>query len=57
MIVKEVKYHLIQIILSALAWFLSVNALTEEVMHQVDVDDHDGNYGKYMTPYLLCIII
>ena len=39
------------------SWFLSVNALTEEGMHQVDVDDHDGNYGKYMTPYLLCIII
>ena len=33
------------------SWFLSVNALTEEMMHQVDVDDHDGNYGKYMSPY------
>ena len=38
------------------SWFLSFNALTEEMMHQ-DVDDHIGNYSKYLTLYLLYNIV
>ena len=38
------------------SWFLSFNALTEEMMHQ-DVDDHIGNYGKYLILYLLYNIV